>query len=602
MYVEAICPLCFASHVVPEDMRGEPYRCEECEEEFVVSKKAKRTSKKPSRLREVKPADEAEAEPVVPVEAAEVAEVLPEANLVDAPPKKPRPRAEDEEVLDIPEDAVQGGAPVLKTPPAPKRRRDEDEEDDRPKKRRRADDEDEDDRPKKRRPARRTGPSAGLIVGLSAGAVMLFGLLIVSFWLAFPKLPEEKAERAQANVPPANNAKPNAADNQRPKPPEVGKQDKPREPPRNEPPKENPPPPKKDPPKPPPKFDPPAGAWEVKADPPAAAVKMPAAFKKEIPVPGIMPELTFPAGPSPFVAIGSNRAAGDERQVWNLETGQMTGKVVGAIQTQANFHPVLSPDGAHLAFLSARRGTVEIWAPASGKMVTAQVSAAMPTDLFEFAGPDKLLYGHRAGTSLTVKVIDAATGKEDREFQTPRPFGGRDGLAVSPGGAYLAVVERESLNVYDVRTGTRAGQRALTSANGLAPGTCHGLSFSPDGREVAGLFFGANGAHVICWDAVTGEGVSELSVPKALPQAGWLAVYRGHAIDWVGDRRGWLLYGYTFVDRTKNGSMTALAEPPATGSPIPRHLIGRGHAVTLAAGARAGEKVLTVGTFDPDKP
>jgi hypothetical protein len=597
MYVEAICPLCFASHVVPEDMRGETFRCEECEEEFVISKKAKRTNKKPSRLREVKAADEDEAEPVVPVDAAEV---LPEANLVDAPSKKPKPRAENEEVLEIPEDAVQGGAPVVKATPAPKRRREEDEEDDRPKKRRRQDD--EDDRPR-RRPARRTGPSAALIVGLSAGGVMLLGLVGIGAYWALSSNDDAKPQQAQAhNPPPADNARPNAAENQRPPQPEAGKKDQSKDPPKTEPPKDNPPPPKQDPPKLPPKFDPPAGVWAVKADPPATAVKMPAAFKKEIPGPGSLPELTFPAGPSPFVAIGSNRAAGDERQVWNLETGQMTGKVLGAIQTQANSHPVLSPDGAHLAFLAARRGTVEIWAPTSGKMLTAQVSGAMPTDLFEFAGPDKLLVGHRAGTSLTVKVIDVATAKEDREFQTSRPFGGRDGLAVSPGGAYLAVVERETLNVFDVRTGTRAGQRALTSANGLAPGTCHGLSFSPDGRELAGLFFGANGAQLICWDAVTGEGVSEVSVPKALPQAGWLAVYRGHVLDWVGDRRGWLLYGYTLVDRTKNGAMTALAEPPPSGSPLPRHLVGPGHAVTLVAGAKPGEKVLTVGTFDPDKP
>src|SRR5262245_38301187 len=107
MYVEAICPLCLASHVLSEDMRGEKHRCEECEEVFVVSRKSKRTNKKPPRPRQVKAADEQEE--ATPVEAAEVAEVLPEARLTEDVPKKKKPRADDEEVLEIPDDAVQGG-------------------------------------------------------------------------------------------------------------------------------------------------------------------------------------------------------------------------------------------------------------------------------------------------------------------------------------------------------------------------------------------------------------------------------------------------------------------------------------------------------------
>jgi hypothetical protein len=589
MYVEAICPLCFASHVVPDDMRGETFRCEECEEDFVISKKAKRTSKKPSRLREVQAVDEVEE--VAPVESAEVGEVLPDAQLADRPPKK-KPRADDEEVEEIPDDAVQGGAPVVKATPASKRRREDNEEGDRPKKRRRQDeDDDEDDRPRRRPPSRKGAPVA-LIVGLGAGAVvLLFGLCGAAIWVAYPEIPEQKPQQAQANNPPVNNGQ--AKRGEKPPPPEKGPPKA--DPPRKDPPKEEPPPKKE-----PPKADPPT-VWNVKADPPAVAVKMPAAFKKEIPGPGTLPEVIFPAGPSPFVAIGSNRGAGEERQVWNLQTGEMTGKVVGLVSS--NQHPVLSPDGAHLAFLSStKRGTVEVWAPASGKMVSVQAGTLLTTDLIEFVGPDKLLAGRRAGIGMAVKVIDAATGKEEREFQTARPFGGRDALAISPGGAYLALAERQTLNVYDVKTGTLAGQRSLTNANALAPGTCHGLSFSPDGGELAGLFFGINGAQLICWDMAKGDVVSESSIPKATPPAGTLAVYRGHAIDWVGDRRGWLLYGYTLVDRGKNGSATFLPEPAAAGSPLPRHLIGPGHAVTMVAGARAGEKALTVSPFDPDKP
>ncbi len=579
MYVEAICPLCFASHVVPDEMRGESLRCEECEEEFIISKKAKRTSKKPPRMREVKAAEEVEE--VAPVETADV---LPEANLVDNAPKKKKPRAEDEEVLDIPDDAVQGGAPVVKTTPAPKRPRDEDEEEDRPKKRRRdEDDDDEDERPRKKS-KRPSGTPVGLIVGLIAGAVFLFGLIgIAALWALSSK--EDDKPQAQGNNPPANIAKPKPGEN--PDPPKI-------DPPKKDPPKKDPP--KKDPPKvDPPKADPPA-VWTVKADPPAAAVKMPAAFKKEIPAPGLVPEVVFPAASSPFVAIGSNRGAADERQIWDLQTGEMTGKVVGLISSTQ--HPVLSPDGGHLAFvLSARRGTIEIWAPASGKVVTIQMGTTLAPELIEFAGPDKLLLGHRSGQKTSVIVFDVATGMQEREFQTARPTGGRDSFAISPGGAYLALAERENLDVYEIKTGTLVGQRSFTKANALAPGVCHGLSFSPDGGELAGLFFGTNGAQLICWDALKGDVVSENAIPKAL-DALTLSAYRGHVIDWLGDRRGWLLFGYTLVDRGNSGSATFLAEPPANGSPVPRHLVGPGHSVTL----QPATKVLTVGLFDPDKP
>jgi hypothetical protein len=597
MYVEAICPLCFASHVVHEDMRGEKMRCEECEEEFIISKKAKRTNKKPSRLREVKAAED-EAEAVTPVEAAEVGEVLPPAKLVDAPPKKARPRPEEEEVQEIPDDAVQGGAPIVKTTP-PKRRREEDEEEDRPKKRRRQDDEDEDDRPR-RKSVQRSGAPVGLIIGLSAGAVMLLGLCGIGGYFLLLSGDEKEPQQAQVNNPPANNGQPRPALNSPPEMHDPPKGAPPKnDPPKNDPPKVNPPvvrPPKVEPPKPDP-----LKPWNVKADPPAVAVKMPADFKKEIAAPGVLPEFSIPARPSPFVAIGSNRAAGDERQIWNLQTGEMTGKLVG--QIQASSPPALSPDGAHLAFLPApRRGTAEVWAPASGKMVTVQIGSTFAPILMEFGGPDTLLIGHRAGTSLAIKVFDPTTGREERVFNIPAPSGARDAVAVSPGGAYLAVIDRDALKVFDVKTGTLTGERPIPKAPGVAFVTCHGLSFSPDGAELAALFFGGPQAQLVCWDAVKGDVVSENTIPKAQPQAGWLAVYRGHVIDWVGDRRGWLLYGYTFVDRKKNGGATFLPEPPAIGSPVARHLIGPGHAVTMAAGAKPNEKVLKVSAFDPDKP
>ncbi len=594
MYVEAICPLCFASHVVPEEMRGEKFRCEECEEVFVISKKAKRTNKKPPRPREVKPADEPEQSAASP----EVAEVLPEAKLVDTPPRQ-KPRTDDEEVLEIPEDAVQG-RPAVRTTPTPKRRRDQDEEDDdRPRKRRRPVDDEDDERPRKRPAASRSGVPVGLVVGLSAGAVLLLGLAGLGAWWALSGSGQDKQPaQAQVRNAPANNGPGQQAMTKQEARVEPPRQEPPRvEPPKAEPPRVEPPPPAQPPQKEPPRAEPPA-VWTVKADPPAAPVKLPADFKKEIKAPGALAQVVFPRGLSPFVAIGSNLRPDDERQVWNLQTGRMTGKVVGTVPTFNGSPPVLSADGAYVAF-HERPSTVAVWALGPGKKVSIEVGSAWALgDYVDFAG-GKLLTLRRTGSTLFVQLWDPATGQNVLSFTALTRTTGvtRDSVAISPGGGYLAVVSHEGLAVYELKAGTAVGQRPLPKWGPTPSLTCHGLSFSPDGSELAGLFYGnVPPMHLVCWDVAKGDVVSEASVPQARPPGGTISVYAGHAIDWVGERRGWLLYGYTLVKRGEDGSATFLSQPQQTGSPVPRHLVGPDHVATLAAGA------LTVSRFDPDNP
>src|SRR5271165_7138533 len=74
MYIEAICPLCLHTHILRADMRGEAYRCEECEELFIIHRKSRKIDKRPPRPRRVRPADDMEE-----VSAADEPEVLPVA-------------------------------------------------------------------------------------------------------------------------------------------------------------------------------------------------------------------------------------------------------------------------------------------------------------------------------------------------------------------------------------------------------------------------------------------------------------------------------------------------------------------------------------------
>jgi len=577
MYVEAICPLCFKSHVVAEEMRGAKYRCEECEEVFIVSRKAKRTSKKPPRPREVQAADE----PGEAADVADVAEVLPEARLADRSGKK-KARSDDDEVLEIPDEAVQSGGSRGKRPADAKRRRDYDDKDDRPQKRRRQDD---DDRPSRREP-RRSGVPVVLVIGLVAGVVMLLGgMLVLGAWWLWPaKTVEAPPPQAQA---PANNVAQN--------PPKV-------DPPRANPPQVEVPPAE------PPKVEAPPGEapglWRVKADPPALAVTLPADVKTGIKAPGLTSLLTFPSGPSPCVALGANLFANDERQVWNLQTGTMIGKVIGAVPTVNGAAPVLSPDGSYLAFYE-KPGTVGVWAVAPGKKVEIEVGAGgfLP-DYTAFAG-DRLLTLRRAGTGLQFQLWNLTTGKNELSFTPPGRISGiyRDAVAVSPGGGYVAVASRETLLIAELKTGSTVGRRAMPKWEVGRLATCAGLSFAPDGSELAALFFGSGAQpRLLCWDVATSNVLSDVTFPQAKPNPGVLSAYKGHVIDWLGNRRGWLVYGYTMIDRTRAGAATFLPQPPVLGTPDPRHLVGPDHVVTLAAGAKPNEKALAVTRFDPDKP
>jgi hypothetical protein len=525
MYVEAICPLCLATHILPADMRGTRYRCDECEEVFVVNRRSKKTTKRPPRARKALAADDVE-------------EVAP---------------ADKPDVL-----------PVATEAPTSRRRRVE-----------------HDDRPRKRlRPKRRVG----LAVGLAASFVVLVWISAGGAWWYYKG--RHDGEQSQANN--HGDDGPRVAAGQPVDPPE--------------PKKEEPPPPKKERPKEEPRKEQGPPAWRAKADPPAVAVRLPDDFKKEITANATNTEVVFPTSTgSPFVAVGDNFDDKDERQVWDLRTGTPAGKLVGRHYTTEK--PVLGPDGNHLAILPfGEKEIVDVYALSTGKPV--RIDTGMPTDVVDFAGPGKLLVAGKRGAVLHLRVWDAATGKREREFDGPPPGAAtsltRDMVAVSPGGAWLAVVTPESLWLWDLKKGTAAGQRALpwNGANWLFP--CRGLSFSPDGRELAALFQVSGQSRLVCWDVAGGEPVVDVTFPALRLWVGTEVAYKGHVLGWVGDRRGWLVYGQMFIDRTAN----KVGPPPsgllAADQPF-RRMVGPDHVATLPGGL-GGKKVLTVGRFNPDKP
>jgi hypothetical protein len=528
MYVEAICPLCLHCHIVPADLRGERYRCDECEEIFVINRRSKRTDKKPPRPRStVRPADEPEAE----VLSADAPEVLPSA-----------------------------------AGPSTKRRRKV-----------------HDDRAHPARPRRRRAPVM-LIVGLSAGLVLLIGLGGFGAWWYYSGRGEWSPSKSAGHSTDPNDRP--VAHGQ----PVV----------EADPPKKAPQKPKNEPPKPEP-----GATWTVKADPPAAPVSLPADFSKEIAARSINTEVVFPtSSASACVVVGDNFDDKDERHVWNLQTNTMIGKVVG--RRFSDSPPVLGPDGAHLAILPfGEREIVDVAIVAQEKDKPVRIDTGLPTTIVDFAGPGKLMVAGKRDKGMRVRIWDATTGKRERDFDGPTlgaqvPLQ-RDMVAISPRGAYLAVVTPEDLWIWDLTTGSAAGRRALpwNAANWLLP--CRGLSFSPDGRELAGLFEVNGQSRLVCWNlARGGEPVFDVTFPGLQVRPSTLLTYTGHVLGWVGERRGWLLYGQMFIDRTANKVGPAPAGLLAADPPF-RCLVGPDHLATLPGGL-GGRKVLTVSRFDPEKP
>jgi hypothetical protein len=528
MYVEAICPLCLATHILPADMRGTRYRCEECEEVFIVNRRSKRTDKRPPRVRKVRSADEME-------------EVSP---------------ADEPDVL-----------PVATQSPSRRRRRADDDDDDRRRRRTRP-------RPRGRR---------WLVVSLAAVFVVLVWVVGVGvWWYGWGRHDKDTS----------------LADDHGQEPPRVAV-GKPVEPPE---PKKEQPPPKKEPKEGPRKPDGPP-VWRVKADPPAALVRLPDDFKKEFTAPGANTEAVFPtATGSPFVAVGDNSDDKDERQVWDLRTGQMTGKVGG--RKYSAERPVLSPDGAHLAVLPfGEKEIVDVTPLATGKPVRID-TGGLPTDVVDFAGPGKLLVAGKRDGKAHLRVWDATTGKREKEFDGP-PLGTpptltRDMVAVSPTGAWLAVVTPDNLWLWDMKTGAAAGQHALpwNGANWLFP--CRGLSFSPDGSELAALFQVNGKSRLVCWNLASGGSIFDVTFPALRLWDGAELAYKGQVLGWVGNRRGWLLYGQMFIDRNADKGGPVPAGLMAADQPF-RRMVGPDHIATLPGGL-GGKKTLTISRFDPDKP
>src|SRR5262249_41243651 len=139
-------------------------------------------------------------------------------------------------------------------------------------------------------------------------------------------------------------------------------------------------------------------------------------------------------------------------------------------------------------------------------------------------------------------IWDIKTRALVRSFGAPA-YLDRNQRAFSPGRRYLALVSREydRLLLYDLTGGELAGELPLPRG-----AKCFGLSFSLDGKALAGLFKVNDATRLLTWNLAAATASANLKLDsEAAPK---VDVYLGPALEWLPDGSGWLVYGRRIVD------------------------------------------------------
>ena len=275
----------------------------------------------------------------------------------------------------------------------------------------------------------------------------------------------------------------------------------------------------------------PAADWKGKPDPaPKDRPALTADPVADVTVPkfGFTTTVAFADQGGPFVALVGGGGSDGGVRVFDLRTGKPSAEVAGEFRIQK---PVaLSPDGRYLAGAAhgVRGSTAAVIDLKGGKVVHEFPAGRFNVEWLGFAGPDRLLVTAR-DRDTGVTVYDLKTGNPGKTLSIGRPAG----RVVSPGGAYLAVGSDAGVRVFRLETGDEVGTLKPSEA---APGhSCQGLAFSPDGKQLAGLF-GFTDHKVSVWSLVDGKLARTVTPDKSGPRGG-----SDNKLEWAADGSAWLL-------------------------------------------------------------
>ena len=193
-------------------------------------------------------------------------------------------------------------------------------------------------------------------------------------------------------------------------------------------------------------------------------------------------------------------------------------------------------------------------------------------DYLAFADSGHLVVGDTS--SRAFQVWDLGAGRPSATVRVPLRLN-RDTLAIAPGGKSMAVAASigGNVGVFSLETG------ALL-AEGLAPPfgpggivVSLGLSYSPDGAEVAAIFNSGQAARVMAWGLPGGKVVADCVITAgpvditAVPPS-----YEGPALGYLPGVDGWLIFGKVVHDRLGGRSAGTVQVPADELTGFPRRL------------------------------
>jgi hypothetical protein len=299
------------------------------------------------------------------------------------------------------------------------------------------------------------------------------------------------------------------------------------------------------------------GRWQVRPDPLPDGLTLPERAGGKVPLGGsavrpneVVEQVIFPTSPSPFVSVAVKGPTHDAHEVWDLRTMKRVGVTVKPEDPFSR--AALSPDGAYFAVPSLMPDPgqgAEVYAVADGRLSKLPVITEKGQSFHEvdFAGPGQVVtliqVSEKAGPEVLVQVWDIKERKELRRFKAAASLD-RNQRAFSPGRRYIALTHREPhrLQLYDLTTAELAGELPLPADSQTV-----GLSFSPDGKLLAGLFKEGGATRLLAWNLDGGTGSARFTLgSEAVPK---VEAYLGPALDWMPDNSGWVVYGRRIVDR-----------------------------------------------------
>jgi S1-C subfamily serine protease len=292
-----------------------------------------------------------------------------------------------------------------------------------------------------------------------------------------------------------------------------------------------------------------ADGWSLPADPAGREVPEP---RRDLRLPLVKAAelVVCPQHPSDFVLVVSRDS---DHTVWSLSEAKVAGRVNARFRMVRPEAFALNADGTLAASaVDYSDSGLDVWDTATGKLKDRLDPGASAGNLqfLEFAGTDRLVSYPGADGKNSIAVWNLSTGEPERTLLTPVDLE-RGAVATSAGGKYLAVAasNKNLLLLYDLTTGQLVQQVSYPKASGGFWDDCHGLAFSADGRELAGVFQGQP-SQLRVWDLPTGELTIDASIsadPHAVLHG--KPSYRGHNLLWSPDANGWLCYGFYWVDR-----------------------------------------------------